>query len=149
VKVGSLSKVKSGEAAPHSGKGAGKGGGVSAVAGTPRTFAEIEDEAEFRAIIAELDELGAALSRYPSSALLGRYRKLVRMALGRLKDGMRVKREFKWRRTERAMFMVIERAEDALDELAELESALDRERERTRVLSLIDEIKGCLLSLLF
>ena len=149
MKVGSASKLKSGEAAPHSGKGAGKGGAVPAVAETTRTFAEIEDEAEFRAIIAELDDLGAALSRYPSSALLNRYRKLVRMALGRVKDGMRIKREFKWRRTERSMFMVIERTEEVLDELAELESALDRERERTRVLSLIDEIKGCLLSLLF
>jgi uncharacterized protein YaaR (DUF327 family) len=47
------------------------------------------------------------------------------------------------------MFMVIERAEDALAELEELGSALDRERERTRLFELMDEIKGCLISLLF
>ncbi|MDR1136762.1 MAG: YaaR family protein [Synergistaceae bacterium] len=148
MKVGSLSKLKSGEAASHSGKGAGRGNSVSAAAETARSFAEIEDETEFSAIIAELDALGTSLSKYPSSILLSKYRKLVRMALDRVKDGMRIKREFKWRRTERSMFMVIERAEEALDELGELESALERERERTRVLSLIDEIKGCLLSLL-
>jgi hypothetical protein len=45
--------------------------------------------------------------------------------------------------------MVIERTEDALGELEELESALDRERDRTHFFSLIDEIKGCLISLLF
>jgi hypothetical protein len=57
--------------------------------------------------------------------------------------------EYKWRRTERSMFMAIERTEEALGEIEELESALDRERERGIVMSLIDEIKGCLISLLF
>jgi uncharacterized protein YaaR (DUF327 family) len=81
--------------------------------------------------------------------LLARYKELVRSALSRARDRMKIKREFKWRRTERSMFMVIERAEDALDELSELESALGRESERTRMLELVEEIKGCLISLLF
>jgi uncharacterized protein YaaR (DUF327 family) len=149
MKVGSTPKLKSGEAESHSGTHAGRGASVSSSSETAGIFAEIETDVELRAIVAELDALGASLSRYPSSVLLLKYKNLVRTALGLVKNGMRIKREFKWRRTERSMFMVIERAEEALTELDELESALDRERERTRVLSLIDEIKGCLLSLLF
>jgi uncharacterized protein YaaR (DUF327 family) len=148
VKVGGA-KLKSGETAPHSGQAAARGGSVPGAQGAEKTFAEITEDMEFRGMMAELDEIGAALSRYPASALIGRYRKLVQTALGRVRNSMRIKREFKWRRTERAMFMVIERAEDALAELEALESALGRERDRTRMLSLIDEIKGCLISLLF
>jgi uncharacterized protein YaaR (DUF327 family) len=149
VKVGGASKIKSEGASAYGGQGSGKGGAVAGVSGTSQAFSEVADEIESRAIIAELEELGAELSRYPTSEMLRRYRELVRMALGRVKDGMRVKREFKWRRTERSMFMTVERAEDALEELGELESALGRESERTRVCELVDEIKGCLISLLF
>ncbi|MDR1966541.1 MAG: YaaR family protein [Synergistaceae bacterium] len=145
MKVGSASKLKSGEAAPHAGQSSGRGSAVSGIGGA---FAEIAEEMEAGAIIAELDSIGAELSKYPTQALLGKYKELVRMALERVKNGARVKREYKWRRTERSMFMVIERVEDALGELGELESALGREGERAKVLSLIDEIKGCLISLL-
>jgi uncharacterized protein YaaR (DUF327 family) len=148
VKVGGA-KLKSGEAAPHSGHAASRGSSAPGAHEAAKTFAEVAEETELQAMILELDEIGASLSRYPASVLLGRYKELVRMALGRIKSGMRVKREFKWRRTERSMFMVIERAEEALAELETLESALDRERERTRAFELIDEIKGCLISLLF
>jgi uncharacterized protein YaaR (DUF327 family) len=148
VKVGGA-KLKSGGASLHSGQAAAKGGSVSGVHGAEKTFAEITEDMELQMMVAELDEIGTALSRYPASALLARYRKLVRMALDRIKNSTRVKREFKWRRTERSMFMVIERAEDALAELETLESVLERERDRTRMFSLIDEIKGCLISLLF
>jgi uncharacterized protein YaaR (DUF327 family) len=148
VKVGGA-KLKSGETAPYSGQAAAKGGSLAGAQGAEKTFAEITEDMELQGMMAELDAIGAALSRYPASALLARYRKLVKMALGRVKNSTRIKREFKWRRTERSMFMVIERAEDALAELETLESALERERDRTRMLSLIDEIKGCLISLLF
>jgi uncharacterized protein YaaR (DUF327 family) len=148
VKVGGA-KLKSGEAAPYSGQTAARGSSVSGAHGAEKTFAEIAEDMELQGMVTELEEIGSALSRYPTSAVLGRYRGLVRMVLDRIKDGMRIKREFKWRRTERSMFMVIERAEDALAELETLESALGRERDRTRMFSLIDEIKGCLISLLF
>jgi uncharacterized protein YaaR (DUF327 family) len=149
VKVGGASKIKSDGASAYAGQGSGKGGAVSGVSGASRAFSDVADEIESRALIAELDELGAELSRYPTSELLRRYRELVRMAIARVKDGTRIKREFKWRRTERSMFITVERAEGALEELGELETALDRERERTRVCELVDEIKGCLISLLF
>jgi uncharacterized protein YaaR (DUF327 family) len=148
MKVGRTSKLKSGETPAHSGRSAGRASSVLGASGAGGTFADVAGAVEARAIIEELEALGSLLSRFPTSALLGRYKELVRMALARVKDGMRVKREFKWRRTERSMFMVIERVEEALSELEELESALGRESERTRMFSLIDEIKGCLISLL-
>ncbi|MDR3163963.1 MAG: YaaR family protein [Synergistaceae bacterium] len=145
----SAAKLKSGETATHSGQAATRGGAVSGAHGAEKTFAEVVEDIELQGMITELDEIGAALSRYPTSALLRRYRELVKMALSRIKNSMHIRREFKWRRTERSMFMVIERADSALAELETLESAIERERDRTRMFSLIDEIKGCLISLLF
>ena len=149
MKVSGAPKFKAGEAAARSGGAEARAGAVSGVSGVNETFAEIAENMELQAIISELDAIGAAMSRYPTPVLLRRYKELVRQALIRVKNGMRIKREFKWRRTERSMFMVIERTEEALSEIEELESALERERERTQILSLMDEIKGCLLSLIF
>jgi len=148
MKVSSASKLKTGETTGRSG-GEARVSAVTGASGAYKTFAEVAEDMELQAIVAELDAIGSSMSRYPASALLQRYKELVRQALVMVKNGMRIKREFKWRRTERSMFMVIERTEEALSEIEELESALDRERERTRILSLIDEIKGCLLSLIF
>jgi uncharacterized protein YaaR (DUF327 family) len=149
MKVSGAPKLKGGETTPRSAQAEARGNAVSGVLGATGTFAEVAENVELQEIISELDMIGAALSRYPTSVLLGRYKELVRFALTRVKNGTRIKREFKWRRTERSMFMVIERTEEALGEIEELEAALDRESERTRVLSLIDEIKGCLISLIF
>jgi uncharacterized protein YaaR (DUF327 family) len=126
-----------------------KGGAGAALKGAAQvqsTFAEVVEDMEARQLIDELEIIGLQLSRFPTSALLSRYRELVRMALEKVKNGMHLRREFKWRRTERSMFVVIERTEDALDEMDE---ALLREADRTRMLSLMEEIKGCLISLLF
>ena len=149
MKVSGSPKLKTGEAAARSGQAEARGSAVSGVSEAARSFTEVTENLELQAIISDLDAIGSAMSRYPTSALLTRYKELVRQALTRVKNGARIKREFKWRRTERSMFMVIERTEDALGEIEELESALERERERTRILSLIEEIKGCLLSLIF
>jgi len=149
MKVSGASKLKTEETSARPGHAEARTNAVSGASGITGSFAEVAENMELQAIISELDMIGAAMSRYPTSDLLKRYKALVRQALARVKNGMRIKREFKWRRTERSMFMVIERTEDALSEIDELESALNRERERTRILSLIDEIKGCLLSLIF
>lgn len=147
MKVSATSKPKTGEAAPYAGQsrsaGASPMGGVSPV---QATFSEVVEDMEVRQLLAELDDLGSQLSRFPTSVLMGRYKELVRMVLERVRGNMQIRREFKWRRTERSMFLTIERTEGALEEL---EQALDREGDRIKVLSLIDEIKGCLISLLF
>ena len=68
------------------------------------------------------------------------------MALDKVRKSMKIRREFKWRRTERSMFVTLERTEEALEEMDE---ALLKVGDRTRLLSLMEEIKGCLISLLF
>jgi uncharacterized protein YaaR (DUF327 family) len=147
MKVSGAQKAKTGKTPLL--QGGGKKSASRAVDGVQQaqeTFAEVADDMESRLIIEELESIGLKLSRFPTSALLSRYRELVRLALEKVRNGMRLKREFKWRRTERSMFVVIERTEEALDEMDE---ALLREAGRTRMLSLMEEIKGCLISLLF
>jgi uncharacterized protein YaaR (DUF327 family) len=147
VKVSGSAKNKTGETTAH--VASAKGSHI-AVANTTsahqETFAEVAWDMEAQQLIAELDDIGGQLSRFPTSVLLGRYRELVKMVLEKVKNGMHIKREFKWRRTERSMFLTIERTEDAIEEL---DDALSREGDRTRLLSLMEEIKGCLISLLF
>jgi uncharacterized protein YaaR (DUF327 family) len=150
MKVSGSSKTKTKESAPYAPRGHSRDGErVSGAEELHASFAEIESDMEARMIIDELDDVGGRLCKYPTPMLLSQYRDLVRRALDRIKSGMRIKREFKWRRTERSMFMTIERAEGALSELEELETAMTREQDRTRMFSLIDEIKGCLISILF
>ncbi|MDR1483084.1 MAG: DUF327 family protein [Synergistaceae bacterium] len=127
----------------------GRGSGIAvagASASSQSTFTEVAWDMEAHQILAELEDIGAQLSRFPAPVLLVKYKNLVRSALERVKNGMRIKREFKWRRTERSMFLTIERTEDAL---TELEDAITREGDRAKSLSLVEEIKGCLISLLF
>lgn len=145
MKVTNTGKAKTGQVEQHQG-GSRTHARVGAVAPMQATFAEVAIDLEARQLIAELEDIGGQLTRYPTSVLLDRYRQLVRMALERIRNGMHLKREFKWRRTERSMFVTIERTEEALEEIDE---ALLRAADRTRLLSLMEEIKGCLISLLF
>ena len=147
MKIIDATKSKTGETTHYFGHSRERTGvaptGVSPVQGT---FADVAMDIELRLLIDELDNIGSQLSRFPTGTLLVRYRELVGLLLDKAKDNVRVRRDFKWRRTERSMFVVIERVEDALSELDE---ALARESDRTRMLSLMEEIKGCLISLLF
>jgi uncharacterized protein YaaR (DUF327 family) len=147
LKVSGSTKNKTGETTTHAASGRGQGLAAAGVSSSGQTtFADVAWDMEAHQIIDELDDIGAQLSRFPTSVLLMRYKDLVRLALDRVKSGMRIKREFKWRRTERSMFLTIERTEDAM---TELEDAIAKEGDRTRLLSLVEEIKGCLISLLF
>ena len=65
--------------------------------------------------------------------------------LRRAMQGLRIKRDLRWRKTDKKMYVTIERTEAAMDEL---EEAFLYEGDRTRALALMEEIKGCLISLL-
>lgn len=135
------------EVAPHSGQNKGQAGVAGSGLGVAsESFINIVEEMETRRLLDELNVLGSQLSRFPTMTLLAQYRSLVRQLLDRARQNMQNRREFKWRRTERAMFIFIEKTEGAL---SELEDGLIREGERTRLLMLMEEIKGCLISLLF
>lgn len=147
MKVSNAAKRKTDGAAQFTGGAkSSRGPSVGGISPSRETFAEVVEDLEVRQLLDELDAIGAQLSRFPAGALLAKYRELVMMALDRARNNMQIRREYKWKRTERAMYVIIERAEGALNEMDE---ALLREGERTRLLSLMDEIKGCLISLLF
>ena len=101
---------------------------------------------EIEALLKELDEVGSKLSRVPSMIVLSRYRELVKQLLDQALKGFLLRRDLRWRRTERRAFVVVEQTEEWLQEL---EDVLLRENERTKALRLMEDIKGCLISLLF
>ena len=150
MKVSGASSDKGKKGAPAASAVPAKGSSGAAVgrvqAGASSSFVDVVEDMEARQIVDELDEIGLQLTRFPTTALVRRYRELVGLALDKVRNGMHIRREFKWRRTERSMFITIERTEGLLEELEEV---LLREGDRARGLSLVDEIKGCLISLLF
>ncbi|GHV54236.1 hypothetical protein FACS1894216_13850 [Synergistales bacterium] len=142
--------TKGGKSDLSASRAGGKSGGSEAVRAPggvqAPAFTDVVEDIETRQLIDEIEAIGAQLSRFPTLTMMARYRELVRAALDKARSGVRLKRDFKWRRTERSMFVTIERTEEALEEI---EALLGREADRTRMFELVEEIKGCLISLLF
>jgi uncharacterized protein YaaR (DUF327 family) len=139
------------------GKVEGKGGGGSDRRSPPQPVsqgrasfgASIEDataEMEVRELLERLDAVACKLSVFPAERLIHEYRLILKELLGRVMKGFSMRRDLKWRRTSRSTYITIEKAEAAL---AGLEEAFRQESGRTRALQLMEEIKGCLISLLF
>jgi len=99
---------------------------------------------EVMSLLEELEELSDQLIRFPSQLLLSRYKGLVKALLQMAVEGMRIKKELRWKRSERTLLLAVEKADSALDSL---EEAILRESERVEILKLVEEIKGCLISL--
>ena len=134
------------EMQPHSGHHRGRQGAPGLESASASGFLGVMDELETKRLLENLEILGSQLSRFPTMTLLHQYRGLVKQLLDKVRRNMHNKKEYKWRRTERSMFVYVERVEDAL---TELEEGLLREGERIKMLQLMEEIKGCLISLLF
>jgi uncharacterized protein YaaR (DUF327 family) len=139
------------------GKVEGKGGGSdrhsssshAVSAAQPAFRASVDDamaELEIKELLNRLDAIASKLSLFPAERLLVEYRLVVKELLARAMKGFSLKRDLQWRRTSRSTYVTIERAEAAL---AELEEVFQQESGRTRALQLMEEIKGCLISLLF
>ena len=103
-------------------------------------------ELELRELLDRLDAAASRLSLFPAERLLIEYRSIVKELLARVVKGFSLKRDLQWRRTTRSTYVTIEKTEAAL---AELEETFLQESGRTRALQLMEEIKGCLISLLF
>lgn len=110
-----------------------------------QAFDQTVQELEIQSLLEEMELLGRQLFRFPSAQLLQRYRSTVGALLHHVEQGLRLRKDFRWRRTDRSSFVLVERAERAL---SEIEDVLAREGERTKLLELLDEVKGCLISLL-
>lgn len=143
-------KVKrSGEGAKGRVEYGGGGGGRSASAPgsvvAPTPFGLAMEESEIRVLLDRLDAVSARLSVFPAERLIAEYRSILTELLRRAMKGFSLRRDLRWRKTDRKMFVTIERAEAAMEEL---EDAFRREGDRSRAIALLEEIKGCLISLL-
>lgn len=125
----------------------GRGGGraKSGESVDAPSFLEAMEEVERTRLIEEIRSVGDSLSKHPSISSLQRYRQLIGMAISLIRNTMALKRDYKWRRSERTLYVLIERTEVAL---TELEAVISSEGDRARVLELVEEIKGCLISIL-
>jgi uncharacterized protein YaaR (DUF327 family) len=142
VKKGDEERVSGGISGFHTQKreGASTSGGVRAA-----SFSQSLENAEIKELLERLDLIASRISRFPAERDLVQYRELVRELLRRAVGGLRIKRDMRWRRNDRNLFVTVEKAETALEEL---EKVFYREGARTRTLQLMEEVKGCLVSLL-
>ncbi|MCF4150367.1 YaaR family protein [Dethiosulfovibrio sp. F2B] len=124
----------------------GDGRAVSSSGGRGSSFDQTVQVMELEALFKELEDVGTKLSSVPSTVIMSRYRELVRQLLDRALKGVRLRRDLKWRRGDKRGFLVVEQTDAWLEEL---EQVLFRENNRTRALRLMEDIKGCLISLLF
>lgn len=118
---------------------------ANAIASSGFSFDSAMEAAELEDLLDQLYELSDRLSVFPGGRLIEEYRNVLNELLKRAVKGMRIKRDMRWRKTDRKMYITIERAEKAMDEL---EEAFIYEGNRTKALALMEEIKGCLISLL-
>ncbi len=122
----------------------GRGGSARLLEPLP-TFDEALDSLELDGLFSRLDEVAERLGKHPSRSLLLEYRGLVGELLRREGRANRLREDYRWRRASRTRFVLVERAQEALKEI---EAVLDREGERISLLKLMEEVKGCLISLL-
>lgn len=124
-----------------SGRHAAPASGVSAA----DSFDAALESSEVERLLDRLYDVSDRLSVFPSGQLLAEYRSVLTELLRRAMQGLRIKRDMRWRKTDKKMYVTIERTEEAMDEL---EEAFLYEGDRTKALALMEEIKGCLISLL-
>ena len=145
-------RIKRGAENKVEGRGEGSarhGSSPQALASRPPFAASMEDameEMEVRELLERLGSVTAKLSHFPAERLLLEYKVILRELLARAMRGFSLRRDLKWRRTDRNTYVMVEKAESAL---SELEDVFRQESGRTRALQLMEEIKGCLISLLF
>ena len=121
------------------------GSSAGAVNSFSLSFDSAMISAELEELLDRLYELSDKLTVYPGGKLISEYRSVLHVLLKRASQGFRIKRDMRWRKTDRKMYITIERANKAMDEL---EEAFMYEGDKTKALSLMEEIKGCLISLL-
>jgi uncharacterized protein YaaR (DUF327 family) len=109
------------------------------------SMTDAAEEIELRELLERLGVVAGKLSIFPAERLFLEYKAIVGELLARAMKDFSLQRDLKWRRTDRATYVIVERAETAL---AELEGVFRQEGGRTRALQLMEEIKGCLISLL-
>ncbi|MBR0096244.1 MAG: DUF327 family protein [Synergistaceae bacterium] len=120
-------------------------GNINAASSFASSFDSALEAGELEDLLDKLYDISARLSVYPAAKLISEYRAVLSELLKRALKRLKIKRDLRWRKTDRKLYVTIERVEAAMDEL---EEAFLYEGDRTRALSLMEEIKGCIISLL-
>lgn len=139
VKRGAEGKVEQGRSGRHH-------SAPQAIASVRPSFSHSMEQIEVQELLERLDAIASKLTLFPAERLLQEYRFVLKKLLIRAMEGFNLRRDLQWRRTDRSMYITVEKAESAL---AELEKIFLQEGSRSRTLQLMEEIKGCLISLLF
>ena len=111
---------------------------------SPAFFVSIED-AEMGELLKQLDSITYKLSMFPTEKMMYEYKCIVGELLRRSMSIYHLRKDLRWRRSDKNLYVTVEKIESDLNELEEL---FLREGLRTRGFFLIEEIKGCLISLL-
>ena len=75
------------------------------------------EEIEARELLERLGSVTAQLSIFPAERLLLEYKVILKELLARAMRGFSLRRDLKWRRTDRNTYVIVEKAESALNEL--------------------------------
>lgn len=129
----------------YGGHSGGNTAPANSVSSSSFSFDAAMEAEELEELLDRLYELSDKLSVFPGGRLIAEYRSVLHELLKRASQGLRIKRDMRWRKTDRKMYVTIERAGKAMEEL---EEAFSYEGDRTKALALMEEIKGCLISLL-
>jgi uncharacterized protein YaaR (DUF327 family) len=111
---------------------------------SPSFVFSIED-AELRELLKQLDSISYKLSMFPTEKMMYEYKCIVGELMRRSMSAYNLRKDLRWRRSDKNLYVTVEKIESDLNEL---EDVFNREGIRTRGFYLIEEIKGCLISLL-
>jgi uncharacterized protein YaaR (DUF327 family) len=109
------------------------------------SFDSLLSDMEIRVLMERLEQTTRRLTLFPAETIFEEYKLIVSECLRRVLSSMKVRKDLRWRKADKNLLVTISKTEGAL---AELETIIQREGDRTRALRVMEEIKGCLLSLL-
>ncbi|MBQ6113544.1 MAG: hypothetical protein IJL10_04675, partial [Synergistaceae bacterium] len=90
---------------------------ANSVASSAFSFDAAMEATELEELLDRLYELSDKLSVFPGGRLIEEYRNVLHELLKRAAKGLRIKRDMRWRKTDRKMYVTIERAGKAMEEL--------------------------------
>ena len=129
----------------RSGRGTGQSARPNPVQPLTPAFIFSIENAEMRELLKQLDSVSYKLSMFPTEKMMYEYKCLVGELMRRGMSAYHLRKDLRWRRSDKNLYVTIEKIESDLNELDEV---FQREGLRTRGFFLIEEIKGCLISLL-
>jgi len=129
----------------RSGRGSIHAARASSAQPLSETFVLSIEDAEMRELLKQLESISYKLSMFPTERMMYDYKCIVGELMRRSMSAYHLRKDLRWRRSDKNLYVTIERIESDLNELEEV---FYREGLRTRGFLLIEEIKGCLISLL-